>query len=286
MHSVIEKTLDVNGLSIAYTETGSPQGRVLLCVHGLLSNGRDYDALALYFAKQGYRVIAIDLPGRGRSDCFDDAALYNPAAYVPYCLALIHHVCPDGAGFDWLGVSLGGMLGMSLHGAEGVKMERMIIVDIGPEISGAALDIVARLAKAPSVYDTKDEAIKAIKARSGAWGITDDKIWDHLITHNIRENPDGTYRMHYDAAIGEAMSLNNETLKFWDLWAQIKQPVLLVRGANSEILPADIAEDMQTRYKGADMQTITVEGCGHVPNLMQDDHIEMLAWWLKLFASV
>ena len=78
MYEIVEKTLDVNGLTISYTDTGAPDGRVLFCVHGLLSNGRDYDFLAQHMAARGYRVIAMDLPGRGKSGWFTDRAHYAP----------------------------------------------------------------------------------------------------------------------------------------------------------------------------------------------------------------
>lgn len=279
MYEIEQHILDVGGFKIAYTDTGAKDGKVLFCVHGLLSNGRDYDFLAQVMADQGYRVIAMDLPGRGRSDYFTDQALYSPPSYIPFCLALIAHVT-HGAAFDWLGVSLGGMLGMSLHNFEGVQIDRLIIVDIGAEISGAALDHVSALAKAPTVYKTKDEAITFFKKRCAAWGITDQRIWDHLIAHNIAQGADGDYVMHYDAAIGAALPDQNEAVDLWALWEHIKQPFLLIRGGQSVILPAATAEQMQALYTGPRMDMVVFDACGHVPNLMQIDHIETIARWL------
>ena len=276
---MIEKSLDVNGFKIAYTEIGPADGRVVFCVHGLLSNGRDYDALGEALAQRGYRVIAMDLPGRGHSDWFDEAAKYLLPNYVPYCLALLAEVAP-GRGFDWLGVSLGGMIGMALTGMDGLRMERLVLVDIGAEIPGSALDVVAGLAKAPTLYGNEGEAIAFLKKRCGVWGIREEATWAHLIRHNIRHDESGQARMHYDPKIGEALTEKNETLQFWPLWETIRQPVLLVRGGQSIILPPDIAEQMTAKYTGKDFQEIVFADCGHVPNLMEAGQVErVLAWF-------
>ncbi len=277
---IVQKSLPIHGLPIAYSDTGPESGHVLFCVHGLLSNGRDYDALARTMAAQGFRVIAMDLPGRGKSGWFPDPGFYKLSSYLPFCLEFAKQIIQDRP-FDWLGVSLGGMIGMSLHNHADLKMERLILVDIGPEIPGPALDLVSSLAKAPTQYATKEDAVAFLKKRCAAWGITDPAVWDHLIEHDIIAQPDGTWRMHYDPAIGATLKdQGNETLAFWELWEQIRQPLLLIRGGQSVILPKDIADRMQQEYKGTRMETVTFENCGHVPNLMQPEQIEPLAAWL------
>ena len=88
MFEIVEKKLNVQGLDVAYTVCGPEGGRMVFCVHGLLSNGRDYDFLAQELAEKGYRCVAIDLPGRGKSQRFLLPKLYNPQAYLPYCIAV------------------------------------------------------------------------------------------------------------------------------------------------------------------------------------------------------
>ena len=279
MAEVKEKTLDVSGFKIAYTDTGPEDGRIVFCAHALLSNSRDHDFLAHHLAEQGYRIIAMDLPGRGKSDRFDDYTLYSLPNYIPYCIALILHVT-EGKPFDWFGVSLGGMLGMSLNGIEQLPMERLIVVDIGAEIPAEALNYTASLAKVPSTFNTREDAIAGLKKRCSMWGIRDQKIWDHLVANDIVENEDGTFSFHYDEGIGRALSDKNETLEFWATWEHIKQPVLLIRGEQSVIFPEDIAEEMQERYMGEYVDFVEFENCGHIPNMMQKDHIEAVSDWL------
>ena len=274
------KTRNIHGLEIGYTDTGPSDGRVLFAVHGLLSNGRDFDALALQLAEQGIRTIAIDLPGRGKSAWLPDKSLYTPPTYIPYCLDLVNHVT-GGKPFDWLGVSLGGILGMSLHNLEGLKMERLLLVDIGPEIPAKGLNVVADIAMSPVVYETRDKAVAFLKRRCAAWGITNPEQWEHLISHDIIETQDGTFRLHYDPGIAQPMTRENETMQFWELWEQIKQPLFLLRGETSIILPSDVAQAMEERYHGASMTSATVPDCGHVPNLLDDRNINSIADWLK-----
>lgn len=280
MYEIKEKSFQIDGLSVAYTETGPDDGRILFCVHGLLSNGRDYDFLALYFAERGYRVIAMDLPGRGKSEWLADRGVYEPPTYFPYCMALIAHVTQDQP-FDYLGVSLGGIIGMPLATLEAVQMERLILVDIGPEISGEALDMVSKIGKAPSSYPSMDDAMVSLKMRCMTWGIKDDKFWRHLAKHSLIEQDDGTVSFHYDPEIGTALKDKNENADFWDIWSVITKPVLLLRGEFSSIVPSSLCDDIRARYNGRSLDIVTVKECGHVPNLMEDEQHTILHRWLN-----
>lgn len=278
MYEIKTCTVKIHDLEIAYTECGDPQGRVLFCVHGLLSNGRDYDALAQELAEQGYRIISMDLPGRGRSGWFSDKTHYTLPHYLLFVMGLIAHVA-QGKPFDYFGVSLGGMIGMALHKTLRSQMQRLVLVDIGAEIPAQALDVVAQLAKNPARFQIKEEAEHFLRTRCASWGITREESWAHLIRHNIISDSAG-WRMHYDPAIGVALPKKNTTISFWPLWKQIRQPVLLVRGGQSKILPIGIAQKMAKTYRGQNFSEVVFENCGHVPNLMEPDQIACLKDWL------
>lgn len=281
MFEIEEKTLEIAGLQIAYTQVGDPNGRVLVCVHGLLSNGRDYDFLAQAMAQRGYCVVSIDLPGRGRSAWFTDKAQYSFAAYFPYVTGVIDYVT-GGKPFDFFGASLGGMIGMVLAAGNMLKMERLILVDIGAVIPRNGLKKVSVLAKSKSDFPTQEQAIDFLKMRCAAWGITQDATWAHLIAHNIVQDDNGGYCMHYDPAIGAAMPDWVWTIRLWKVWYGVKCPVLLVRGGKSELITAKIAKKMAKYYKGSDFHEIAFEECGHVPNLMEEAQIDALSGWLGL----
>ncbi len=351
-----EKILDVDGFTIAYTEIGPEDGHLVFCVHGLLSTGRDFDFLGRALAKRGYRCIAMDLPGRGKSGRFNHYMQYVPPNYLPYCLAVLEHEAP-GQEFCWLGVSLGGILGMMLHKALGggeslgqklldsvtapigaliprgffmprraavsagapvplftqfrksiedieeksgkvdnedcsifdmanlpkisAKMTRLILIDIGAEIPAHGLNIVAKVAQAPNIFDSFEEAVAAIKRRCVAWGITSDSVWEHIIMHNVIKRDDGSYMMHYDKGIGMVQPEESETLPLWHLWDEIKQPVFLVRGGKSRLLPEVVAERMRERYSGERFSEIVYEACGHIPNVMEESHVNALVTWIE-----
>ena len=347
-----EKMLDVEGLRIAYTDIGPKDGHLVFCMHGLLSTGRDFDFLGRALAKRGYRCISMDLPGRGKSGRFNHYMQYVPPNYLPYCLAVLEHEAP-GQEFCWLGVSLGGILGMMLHEALAVgetlgkkiietmttpieeliprgffmtrrsavsknapismftqfrkstanenerfeeelasvdmaslpkisaKMTRLILIDIGAEIPAHGLDIVAKVAHAPNVFDSFDEAIEAIKRRCIAWRIISDEVWEHLFKHNILKQKDGTYAMHYDKGIGMVQPEKSESVPLWHLWDEIKQPVFLVRGGKSRILPEDVSDRMHDRYSGERFNEIVYEDCGHIPNVMEEAHVNALVTWIE-----
>jgi pimeloyl-ACP methyl ester carboxylesterase len=276
---MIEKRLTIDGLKIAYTEVGPPQGRVVIIVHGLLSNGRDYDALAQALAAHGHRVICLDLPGRGKSDWMPDGALYALPSYIPLCTTFAQQIT-QGRGFDWIGVSLGGMIGMSLCAIKELPLERLLLVDIGAEIPGPALDEIAVIARAPTIFETRASAQDFLRMRCAGWGITQDTHWAHLFRHNIVDLDDGAARMHYDARIGMNILPDNQDIDFWPIWEQIEQPVLVVRGATSKVLPARVMKEMTARYIGAPVDTMTIKGCGHVPNLMEAEQIEKVREWI------
>ena len=313
-HEHQEKTLNINGIDIAYTDIGSKSGKLVFCVHGLLSTGRDFDFLGHALAQQGCRCIAIDLPGRGRSSNFPHFSQYLPPNYLPYCLALLEHEA-SGQEFCWVGVSLGGILGMILSPAlddnlqhnvvkfgqafidkingsvpmlnipnlkTDVKMTHLVLVDIGGEISVQGMDSIADIANMPTIYDKKEDAVTALKKRCSEWGINDNKFWDHLIKYNIIDKDDGTYAFHYDSGIDAVQPLhNNKAFSMWNLWTAIKQPTLLIRGGKSRILSDNIARKMHKTYTGEYFEEIIYEDCGHVPNLMQDDHVQALTSWIK-----
>lgn len=271
---IIEKSIDVGGVKIAYTVCGEEDARPVFLVHGLLSNGRDYDFLVRAMAEKGYRAIAMDLPGRGKSDWLDDPKKYNPRAYIPYCLALIQKEI-GARGFDWFGVSLGGMLGMGVAAYGAAKIERLILVDIGPEIPAKAVNVIADYAGASTVFDTKEEAEAFLRMRCAGWGISSAHVWAHLFAHDIVQTPEGLYRLHYDPAISKKMRKRFWRMAFWGIWKKVRCPVLLIHGGKSLILPLRIVEKMQKLYKGPKMDVLTFPDCGHVPGLMEDAQIDI-----------
>ncbi|MBX2834088.1 MAG: alpha/beta hydrolase [Micavibrio sp.] len=263
---------------IYYREWGDESGIPLICVHGLTGNGYDFDYIAPTLVEQGYRVIAVDLPGRGRSDFLSDPMLYNYDIYIADLIGLIAHF-----GFkkvDWLGVSLGGLLGMCIAAEENTPIKRLILNDVGPEVPKAALDFIYNVIKQPYYFESIDELEKRMRATRGlTWGPVTDEQWTHMAKHNARETDDGRITYAYDpeiARIFETAPLG--TLDMWECWDAIDCPTLVIQGKKSMLLTKKILKKMKKR--GPEYDLLVFKGCGHVPSLMAPEQIEAVRGWL------
>ena len=134
--------------------------KVLVCVHGLSRNGRDFDILAQALAGD-YRVICPDVVGRGRSDWLRDPAGYTIPQYVADMMVLIARL--DVETVHWLGTSMGGLIGMVLASLENTPVTRLLLNDVGPEISSASIRRIGEyIGRAPK-FDTYDDAERYIR---------------------------------------------------------------------------------------------------------------------------
>lgn len=273
-NDMVQKFITIQGKKIAYTCTGERNTKLIFFVHGLLSNSRDYDALINRLVEKGYKCVAIDLPGRGKSDWLTHKKHYRAKNYAQYCLGVIEEEFGT-MPFDWFGVSLGGILGMSLCAMSEVNINRLILVDVGAQIPYKALNKISKYAKIKTTFGTRDQATHFLKTRCAQWGIKNQNTWDHLIAHNITHHHN-SYHMHYDPQICKALPKWNLTIRLWFFWKKITQPVIIIRGERSTLLPEKVMLKMQKKYKGTDIKMITIPNCGHVPNLIEENQIEML----------
>lgn len=267
---------------IVYNDWGDPNGQPLVCVHGLTGNGHDFDFLAEDLIGRGYRLICVDLPGRGRSDFLKDPLDYNYDQYVQDLYSVLAHEGLDAAGsVDWLGVSLGGLLGIQIAGVKDSPIRRLIINDVGPQVPKAALDFIFMVISKTYTFDTiLDLETRMRQTRGLTWGPVTDHQWRHMAEHNARALEDGQITYSYDPRI--AVVFEKEPIGAVDLWVhwdEISCPVLVIQGADSMLLTREIIAEMQER--GPEFDLVVFEGCGHVPSLMADNQIEAIAAWLS-----
>jgi pimeloyl-ACP methyl ester carboxylesterase len=189
---------------IAYVEWGDPRSkRVAMCVHGLSRQGRDFDCLAAALAAQGWRVICPDLVGRGRSDWLRDSEEYTLPQYAMDMTALIARLGVESV--DWIGTSLGGLVGMVMAGAPRSPVRRLVVNDIGPFLPWQALHALAdAVREAPRTFASLDVAVVYYRRRMAPFGHLSDDEWLHLARHSLTENEDGTWRVLSDPAITAA----------------------------------------------------------------------------------
>ena len=262
---------------VAYFQWGDPRNdRALICVHGLTRRGRDFDWLARSLEER-YRVICVDLPGRGQSDWLSVAADYQPSTYLQNAAALIARLNVEQV--DWLGVSLGGLMGMMLAAQPKTPISRLVLDDIGGYVGAEALRrIAAYVGQDPSFPDRAGLEAYMREINTGYGPLTDAQ-WEHLVTHGSRLDENGAWRLHYDPKLAEPFKEGfSEPVALWPLWDLIACPVLILRGGESDILTAETAAEMVARKPGT--QLVEFEGVGHAPMLLDPAQIDAVRRWL------
>ena len=253
---------------MAYTEWGDPSNpRVLVCVHGLTRNGRDFDDLAR--ALDGdYRVVCPDVVGRGRSDWLADKADYGFPVYVADMVTLIARL--DVEEVHWVGTSMGGIIGMLLASQAGTPITRLVLNDVGPVITAASLRRIGQyVGRAPRFADLA-AAEAYLREVSAPFGPLTDAQWRHLTEYSVRrmDDAEGGYAMVYDPGLGEVFRLNPipVDIDLWPVYEAVRCPTLALRGAESDLLEAATFAAMGVR--GPSAQMVEFRGVGHAPMLM------------------
>ena len=256
---------------VAYFEWGDPRNeRVVVCVHGLSRCARDFDALALALAGD-FRVVAVDLPGRGESDWLRQPLEYVVPTYVNDLVTLIARL--DVESVSWVGTSLGAVTGMIIAAQPESPIRRYVVNDAGPVIAAVALERIGTyLGKAPT-FASLAEAEAYVRAVSATFGPHTDAQWRTLTEHVVRPLPQRGFRMHYDPKIAEPYNAQRpfKDTDLWAVWDAITAPTLLLRGAESDLLTREVALEMARRGPRATL--VEFEGVGHAPTLLSANQI-------------
>lgn len=263
--------------TLAYHLWGDPQAdRVLVCAHGLTRTGRDFDALASHLA-EFYRVACPDFPGRGGSEWLVHPEDYAYPLYLSDMAALLAHL--DTRQVDWVGTSMGGLVGMMLAAQPGTPIRHLVLNDVGPLIPKEALARIAAYVGMAPRFATLAEAEAHLRQVHEPFGPLTDAQWHNLSVHSVRQLDDGSYTLHYDPGIAVPVrEAPLEDISLWPVWEAVACPVLVLRGQDSDILPRAVAEEML--HRGPPCQLVEFPGIGHAPALLADDQIETVRDWL------
>lgn len=256
---------------LAYFEWGDPANdHVVVCVHGLTRRGRDFDALAAALEDR-CRVITVDLPGRGDSDWLPVAGDYTPANYLGGLVALIARL--DVEAVDWVGLSLGGLLGMTLAAQPQSPIRRLVLDDIGGFVGVDALTQIASYVGTDPAFPDRAGLEAFMREVNVGYGPLSDAEWTHVVEMGSRyDAATGTWRQHYDPKLAEPFKEGfSEDVVLWPLWDAIRCEVLLLRGGLSAILTAETVAEMVARKPGT--RFVEFPGIGHAPMLMSADQI-------------
>lgn len=262
---------------ISFTDWGEAKGRkATVCVHGLTRTGRDFDVLAGTLSVAG-RVVCPDMPGRGASDWLSDPAAYTYPTYLADMATLMAHVGAERV--DWVGTSMGGLIGMMLSAAPNTPIRKLVINDIGPFLPKEALVRISHYVGAAPDFPDMGAVEAYLRDVHAPFGRLTDAEWRHMAVTSAVADGSGGYRLHYDPRIADAFTSGPiEDIDLWAIWDRIEIPVLVLRGAESDLLTADTAAEMARRGPRADI--VTVEGCGHAPALMDPAQVAAVADWL------
>lgn len=272
--------LDARGLHrMAYWQWGDPANpRVLVCVHGLTRQGRDFDTLARELCGH-YRVVCPDVVGRGRSDRLADPAAYVVPSYVADMVALLARL--DVPQVDWVGTSMGGLIGLvlaALPTAAGTPgpVRRLVLNDVGPRLEAAALQRIGSYVGQTAHWATLEEAADALWSISKGFGPHTREQWLALTKPQLVPHASGQgWQSHYDPGIAVPLGATTPELAalgeqlLWASYDRLRCPTLLLRGAESDLLSAETAQAMTQR--GPQARLVELPGVGHAPTLQAED---------------
>jgi pimeloyl-ACP methyl ester carboxylesterase len=296
---------------LAYTDWGEPNNpHVVICVHGLSRNSRDFDWLATALSTD-VRVVCPDVVGRGESDWLQDRFAYCFPTYLSDAAALVARVTvtpPQGQGqglladlrdrlrgrprdpaapatLDWIGTSMGGLIGMLLAAKPGSPIRRLVLNDVGPFVPWAGLVRLKGHVGSDSSFADMDEVEKYFRRVCAEFGQLDDAYWHQLAEHSVSLGEDGRYTVRYDPAISRGLPVHMDPelpigpeflrgIDLWNVWDAVDCPVLVLRGADSQVLPREVVDEMKRRKP--ELRVVEFEGVGHVPALATPDQIEVI----------
>lgn len=265
---------------IAYVDWGPLEGAIpVLCVHGLSRQGRDFDYMAVELAAMGRRVICPDLVGRGRSGKLRNSNEYALPQYCADMNALMARL--DSEQVDFVGTSLGGLIGMVLAGMPGNSIRRLVVNDIGPFLPWKGLARIGTyLSAMPPDFRDLGEAEAYFREVLAPFGHLTDEEWMHITRHSVEWHASHErYVTLFDPQIVRAFRNPwHYSLDLWKYWTAIEVPILVIRGEESDMLPADLARDMMRRNPRS--RVVEMKGCGHAPPLMSTDQIKLISDFL------
>lgn len=255
---------EIGGFELHYAEWGDPQKPPLIMWHGLARTGRDFDVIAAACADH-WRVICPDTIGRGFSE-------WSREPDRDYCLTryaeLARGLCDDLglATVDWLGTSMGGALGIRAAATTlAGRMRRLVINDIGPTFPEGPYERIKAYVGSPPQFRTMAEIEAYFRTIYKPFGWHSDAQWRHMAETSTRRLPTGAITTHYDPAIVRQLFAHPRDYEQWEYYDRIEAPTLVLRGAQSDLLLPDIADEMARR--GPKARVVEIAGCGHAPAL-------------------
>jgi pimeloyl-ACP methyl ester carboxylesterase len=275
-HAYADRFVTVRGLRLHLVDRGDPSSPAIVFLHGITGHARTWDREAEALAGH-FRVIALDQRGHGDSERAPDGDYSNAALADDFAAAV------DEIGltrFRLVGLSLGGRVAIAYAGTHPDRVERLVVIDIGPDIAPAGMTrVMGIMASSPEEFASEDDAIAWLRAASPLY---DDALLRHRATHGLARLAGGGFAWKYDPLLREnaRKGRGRPAPELWALWKAIECPTLLVQGQLSDLLTDDIAERMLESQPRA--RRVVVAGAGHtVPGDQPDAFMALLRQFLQ-----
>lgn len=271
----LERNITLGGLRFHYLDWGRAEAPALILLHGFTGHARTWDHVAALLADR-FRVLALDQRGHGDSAWATDGD-YRIASMAGDLDAFTAALCP--ARFTLVGQSMGGRVAIAYAGAHPDRVERLILVDIGPEIAPEGLArISTTVSRVPEEVPSEEDAYRLIRAAAPRYS---EPLLRHRIRHGFRRLPNGRLGWKYDKALREQARAGTRDIP--DLWPDLSRitcPTLIVRGAESDVLSPQIAKRMlETLPNG---RLVEIADAGHtVPGDQPDAFLAVIRTFLE-----
>ena len=293
--------------NLAYTQWGTEHAstnNTVVCVHGLTRNSRDFDLLATDLMRD-FRVVCPDVVGRGKSDWLPKDQPYGFPQYLADMNALIARL--DVKQVDWVGTSMGGLIGMIMAAQPNTPIRRLVMNDVGPMIPLAGTQRIMQYIAAYPKFDSLADGEKYLRKIFAPFGTLTNDQWHHIAHYSFVRNDHGQFKLVYDPRIISGLTATSSPFslfvkiiklkaqqifhrlkegrhspfplsEMWEYWEKVKCPVLLMRGETSDILLPETVQRMQQTHP--QLQVVEFKGCGHAPALMAEEQISAIHSWL------
>jgi pimeloyl-ACP methyl ester carboxylesterase len=275
------------GREIHYTEWGAGNASTVIAWHGLARTGRDMDELAAHLSARGFRVICPDTIGRGFSQWSPDPGTeYTIAFYARLAAELFAQLRIGRA--HWIGTSMGGAIGMAcasglLQPQLKARIASLVLNDNAPQLADAALARIRAYAGNPPSFATMGELEAFFRQVYKPYGWLSDAQWRRLTETSTRRLPDGRVTPHYDPAMVRQFTDHPNDYLLWDHYDAMELPVLLLRGAESDLVLRETAREMKARGPGCrgTLRVVEVAGCGHAPALNVPEQLDLVTSFIE-----
>ncbi len=271
----LDKTVSANGINLHYLDWGNGSAPPVLLVHGLRGHAHSWDDVSVALC-QDYHVLALDQRGRGDSDWAPDGN-YSGAAYVNDLVGFCEFLKLDS--FILVGHSMGGRNSIAFASKHSDQLKKLIIVDIGPTVDPAGgARITAEMQQVPEEFDSLDAVVEYMSKQNR---FASDQVVRRRLQYATRELPNGKIGWRYDLAIREQRR-NGTAPPAEDLWPMLPNiscPTLIVRGKQTDLLPAEVAQQMVATLPDASL--VEIDQAGHM--VFEDnpeDFIAAVKGWL------